>query len=61
MQLPNSHLTVRYSTLFYRFKDRGENLIAPDKLIAPTWTQYAAGEDPVLDWVLAQPVDSPPN
>jgi len=55
MLLPNSHLALRYSTKFYRFVDRGENVVRPDKEIAPTRARYAAGDDPVLDWVLAQP------
>ncbi len=51
-QLPNSHWTVRYSVKFYKFVDHGENLIRPDKEIAPTWDDYKSGRDPVLDWVL---------
>lgn len=54
--LPNSHLVVRYSTKFYTFAPRGENLIAPDVSVAPDWAEYARGEDPVLDWVLKQPL-----
>jgi len=54
-RLPNSHLVVRASTLFYRFKDHGPNAVTPDKTIVPTWADVKAGRDPVLDWVLAQP------
>ena len=50
-QLPNSHWTVRYSVKFYKFVDKGENLIRPDKEIIPTWDDYKSGRDPVLDWV----------
>lgn len=52
MTLPNSHLTVRYSTRFYRFAENGENAIRPDQEIVPTWADYKAGADPVLDWAL---------
>jgi hypothetical protein len=52
MRLPNSHLKVNYSILFYRFVQSGENMIRPNKEIAPTWSEYKAGRDPVLDWVL---------
>jgi hypothetical protein len=50
--LPNSRLTLRYSTRYYRFVDQGENLIRPDQEIIPSWTDYQAGRDPVLEWVL---------
>ena len=52
-QLPNSHWTVRYSVEFYKFVDKGENLIRPDQEIIPTWDDYKSGRDPVLDWVLS--------
>ena len=56
-QLPNSHLVVRASTLYYTFRKAGENAVRPDKEIIPTWDDVKAGRDPVLDWVLAQPVN----
>jgi hypothetical protein len=52
MTLPNSHLVVRYSVRFYKFVKNGENVIRPDQEIVPTWADYKAGRDPVLDWVL---------
>lgn len=55
-QLPNSRLIVRYSTLWYAFRKKGENAVRPDKVIIPTWPQVKAGRDPVLEWVLARPV-----
>jgi hypothetical protein len=54
-RLPNSHLIVRASTLWYEFRKKGPNVVAPDKEIVPTWQDVKAGLDPVLDWVLAQP------
>jgi hypothetical protein len=57
MALPNSRLTVRYSTRYYKFSDGPENAIRPDREIVPSWADYQAGRDPVLDWVLnADPV-----
>ena len=56
MTLPNSHLTVRYSTRFYRFAPDGVNAIQPDHEVVPTWADYKAGSDPVLAWVLKYPV-----
>ena len=56
-RLPNSHLVVRASTLYYTFRKTGENAVHPDKEIIPTWDDVKAGHDPVLDWTLAQPVN----
>lgn len=54
-RLPNSHLIVRASSLYYEFRKHGPNAVTPDKTIIPTWDDVKAGRDPVLDWVLAQP------
>jgi hypothetical protein len=54
-RLPNSHLVVRASTKFYKFRQSGPNRVAPDREIIPSWADVKAGRDPVLDWVLAQP------
>jgi hypothetical protein len=55
MRLPNSHLIVRYSTRYYRFVDQGPNAVEPDHSVVPTWAEYRAGQDPVLEWVLRYP------
>lgn len=52
--LPNSHLIVRYSTRFYRFSDGKDNVIAPDKEITTSWSDYKAGHDTALEWILRQ-------
>jgi hypothetical protein len=56
-RLPNSHLVVRVSTLWYAFRKSGPNVVAPEKEIVPTWDDARNGRDPVLDWVLGQRVD----
>lgn len=56
-RLPNSHLVVRASTLYYTFRKNGENAVRPDKEIIPSWDDARVGRDPVLDWTLAQPVN----
>jgi len=43
---------VRASTLWYAFRKKGPNVVAPEKEIVPTWNDMKAGRDPVLDWVL---------
>jgi hypothetical protein len=55
-RLPNSHLVIRASTLYYEFRKHGENAVRPNKEIIPTWDDVKAGRDPVMDWVLAQKV-----
>ncbi len=57
MTLPNSRLVVTYSVRFYKFVEDGENVIRPDKEIAPNWQDYEAGRDPVLGWVLKYPAE----
>lgn len=52
MHLPNSWLTVRYSTRLYRFVDSGPNEVRPDVEIPTSWSDYRAGRDPVLNWVV---------
>jgi hypothetical protein len=52
MTLPNSRLVVRYSTRYYRFVETGENVIRPDLEVIPSWADYRAGRDPVLDAAL---------
>ncbi len=55
-RLPNSHIVVRVSTLYYAFRKHGENAVRPEKEIIPSWADVKAGRDPVLEWVLRQPV-----
>jgi len=31
--------------------------VMPDKRIDPNWTDYKAGRDPVLDWILSYSSD----
>jgi hypothetical protein len=54
--LPNSHLSVSYSIQLYKFQEQDTPGILPDKRIDPDWPSYKAGRDPVLEWILAQPV-----
>jgi hypothetical protein len=52
--LPASKLVVSYSTRFYKFlPDGAPPIVMPDKQIEPTWEDFAAGRDRVLDWVTA--------
>jgi hypothetical protein len=55
-KLPNSGLVVSYSSRYYKFQDQDTPAVVPDKLIEPMWDAYRAGHDPVMEWILAQPL-----
>jgi hypothetical protein len=55
-ELPNSKLVVSYSSRYYKFQDQDTPAVMPDKLIEPAWDSYRAGRDPVMDWILSQPL-----
>ncbi|HEX4945895.1 MAG TPA: hypothetical protein VFZ34_04505, partial [Blastocatellia bacterium] len=48
-QLPHSKLTVNHSTKFWKRMEGDPQSLAPDIVIEPTFADYAAGRDPVLD------------
>jgi len=54
--LPNSGLRVSYSTRHYRFGADSATAVDPDRRIEPDWQDFRSGRDPVLDWILAQPI-----
>ena len=59
--LPNSHLTVHYANGFHAysqrdypafqpyFSDLNVATLAPDKIVEVTWSDYVAGQDPLLE------------
>lgn len=53
MKLPNSNITISYSTKYYKFLDEDVPAFMPDKLISPDWETYKAGRDPVMEWILS--------
>lgn len=53
LTLPNSRIDVSYSTKYYRFLP-DDRLVVPDEEIKPTWADWVAGRDPVLDWIVRQ-------
>ena len=54
LTLPNSKLTVSYSTRYYQFVDEDVPAVMPDVRIDPTWAEFQAGRDRVLEWILEQ-------
>ncbi|MDX6614806.1 MAG: hypothetical protein QOD75_3992 [Blastocatellia bacterium] len=56
LTLPNSRLEVSFSTRYYKLQDQDTQSVMPDKLIEPSWETYPSGRDPVMEWILAQPL-----
>jgi hypothetical protein len=54
MTLPKSRLNLSYSTRYYQFLPNDDGLVTPDQEIHPTWADWVAGRDPVMEWVLRQ-------
>jgi len=52
-RLPNSGLRVSYATQFHRTGAATDSEIAPDKRIEPTWEEFRAGRDPIMEWILS--------
>lgn len=56
-RLPNTGLRVSYSTRLHRFGDDDTAAaVFPDQHVAPTWADFSAGRDPVMDWITSQPL-----
>jgi Peptidase family S41 len=53
--LPNSRLAVFVSTRYYRLTQEDTPSLLPAKEIDLTWSDFVAGRDPVLEWVLREP------
>ena len=53
-KLPNSEITVRYSTKYFHWLDQDVNTLEPDKVIEETFAAYREGTDPMLEWIVKQ-------
>lgn len=53
-RLPNSAFRVSYSTQYYRFGADTDSAVVPDQPVEPTWAEFRAGRDPVMEWVLSK-------
>lgn len=53
MTLPQSKLSISYSTRYYQFLPT-DGLVTPDREILPTWADWTAGRDPVLEWIVKE-------
>lgn len=52
--LPNSAITIRYSTKYFHWSDQDVNTLEPDKVIEETFAAYREGTDPMLEWIVKQ-------
>ena len=52
-RLPNSGFRISYSTRYYRFGADTVSGVVPDQGIEPTWTEFRAGRDPLMEWILS--------
>ena len=52
-RLPNSGFRISYSTHYYRFGAETDSAVVPDQNIEPSWTEFRAGRDPVMEWILS--------
>jgi len=53
-RLPNSAFRISYSRRYYRFAADTDSAVVPDQHIEPTWAEFRAGRDPVMEWILSQ-------
>jgi hypothetical protein len=54
--LPKSHLAVSVSIRYYRFLDEDVLAVIPHQHMPLTWEDFRAGRDPVVEWIVAQPL-----
>lgn len=53
-KLPNSQISVRYSTKYFNWSKEDTDTIEPDMLIKETFEAYNNAKDPVMEWILSQ-------
>lgn len=51
-ELPNSGLTVSYSTKYFKRTDGGINTLRPDYIIESSYDDILKGNDPIYDWIM---------
>lgn len=53
-QLPNSELSIGYSTKFFKNSDENGNTLKPNVTIEMSFSDFTKGVDPVYEWVKRQ-------
>jgi|CXWL01.1.fsa_nt_gi hypothetical protein len=51
-ELPNSRIKGSVAREFYRFQEQDTPGLFPDVSLPPTWADFAAGRDAIVDWTL---------
>jgi hypothetical protein len=51
--LPNSDMHVSIASRYYKFQDVNTPAVMPDHIIEPSWGDYKAGRDSVIEWILS--------
>ncbi|UWG96506.1 peptidase S41 [Dehalobacter sp. DCM] len=50
-KLPNSEITIRYSTKYFHWLDEDVDTLKPDQVIEESFAAYQAGTDPAMEWI----------
>jgi hypothetical protein len=53
-RLPNSGFRISYATQYHQFGAATDFAVVPDRNIEPTWAEFSAGRDPVMEWILSK-------
>ena len=53
-RLPNSGFRVSYATRYHQLGSDIDAAVIPDQHIEPTWAEFRAGRDPVMEWILSK-------
>ena len=53
-ELPHSKLRGSVAQEIYHFQETDTDGLQPDVLLEPSWDEYAAGRDAVLEWAISQ-------
>ena len=56
-RLPNSGFRISYSRQYHRFGAETDSAVVPDEHVEPTWTEFRAGRDPLMEWILSRKTD----
>lgn len=54
LQLPNSGLTLFYSTQYFRLTEEDSNTLRPNITIEASFNDLMKGIDPVFEWIKKQ-------